>query len=210
MDYGATHRKGVGACALGDTWATSVPMAGSTLRLERADGGVWQLAGEETARFGLVNDYLGYLADRNYSSQTVRAYGFGLLAFCRWLVEQCIELDAVTTVVLLDFLRACREAKVPGRPSGNVVSMSGQPLDRYAAATINHRLSVTWNLAAAEIISLRYDHGLRRCVGQGSAVGEVAGARPERAGRRLVAGVGRSWSCAPDDGRLRAGAGRVP
>lgn len=125
MVYVATHRKGVGACALGDTWATSVPMAESTLRLELADGGVWQLAGEETARFGLVNDYLGYLADRNYSSQTVRAYGFDLLAFCRWLVEQCIELDAVTTVVLLDFLRACREAKVPGRPSGNVVSMSG-------------------------------------------------------------------------------------
>ena len=148
MDYGATHRKGVGACALGDTWATSVPMAESALRLVLADGGVWQLAGEETARFGLVNDYLGYLADRNYSSQTVRAYGFGLLAFCRWLVEQRIELDAVTTVVLLDFLRACREAKVTGRPSGNVVSISGQPLDRYAAATINHRLAAISGLFA--------------------------------------------------------------
>jgi integrase/recombinase XerD len=78
----------------------------------------------------------------------VRAYGFGLLAFCRWLVEQRIELDAVTTVVLLDFLRACREAKVPGRPSGNVVSMSGQPLDRYAAATINHRLAAISGLFA--------------------------------------------------------------
>jgi hypothetical protein len=80
MDYGATHRKVVGACALGDTWATYVPMADSALRLELADGGVWQLAGEQTARFGLVNDYLGYLADRNYSPRTVRAYGCAL----RW------------------------------------------------------------------------------------------------------------------------------
>ncbi|MFJ2444361.1 transposase [Streptomyces sp. NPDC087658] len=30
-------------------------------------------------------------------------------------------------------------------------------------------LTVTWNLTAAEIISLRYDHGLRRCVGHGGA-----------------------------------------
>lgn len=111
------------------------------MRLEQADGGVWRLAGGDAARFGLVNDYLGYLADRNYSPRTVRAYGFDLLALCRWLVEQGVDLDAVTTEVLLDFLRTCREAKVPGRPSGNVVSMSGQPLDRYAAATINHRLA---------------------------------------------------------------------
>ena len=66
-----------------------------------------------------------YLADRNYSPRTVRACGLDLLALCRWLAEQGMGLDAVTTVVLLDFLRACREAKVPGRPSGNVVSMSG-------------------------------------------------------------------------------------
>jgi len=182
-------------------------MTENTLDLERAGGGVWRLAGRDAARFGLVNDYLGYLADRNYSPRTVRAYGFDLLALCRWLVEQGIGLDAVTTVVLLDFLRACREAKVPGRPSGNVVSMSGQPLDRYTAATINHRLSVTWNLAAVEIISLRYDHELRRLVERCSTEGEVAGARSARAGGRLAARVGRSWACAPDDGRLRACAG---
>jgi site-specific recombinase XerD len=113
----------------------------SGLRLEPTDGGGWQLAGRDAAGFGLVNDYLGYLSDRNYSPRTVRAYGFDLLALGRWLVEQGVGLDAVTTVVLLDFLRACREATVPGRPSGNVVTMSGQRLDRYAAATINHRLA---------------------------------------------------------------------
>lgn len=98
------------------------------------------------ARFALVNEYLGYLADRNYSPRTGRAYGFDLLAFCRWLMNEDIALAAVTTEVLLDFLRACRQASVPGRPGGNVVSLSGQRLDRYAASTINHRLAAITGL----------------------------------------------------------------
>ena len=59
----------------------------SGLRLEERDEG-WVLAGRAAARFGLVNEFLGYLADRNYSPRTVRAYGFDLLAFCRWLVAE--------------------------------------------------------------------------------------------------------------------------
>ena len=46
----------------------------------------------------------------------------------------------MTTGVLLRFLAACREARVPGRPGPNVVSLGGRRLDQYAAATINHRL----------------------------------------------------------------------
>ncbi|WP_370147049.1 Tn3 family transposase [Kitasatospora sp. GAS206B] len=71
-------------------------------------------------------------------------------------------------------------------------------------------VSVTWNLTAVEIISLRYDHGLRRCVGHGATGGEVAGTRPARASGRVVAGVERPGPGAPDDRRLRPGAGRVP
>ncbi len=48
------------------------------LRLVERGGG-WVLAGAAAARFGLVDDYLGYLADRNYSPKTVRAYGYDLL-----------------------------------------------------------------------------------------------------------------------------------
>ena len=33
----------------------------------------------------LVNDFLGYLADRGYSPRTVRSYAYDLLAFLRWL-----------------------------------------------------------------------------------------------------------------------------
>ena len=89
----------------------------------------------------MVDEYLGHLLDRNYSRATVRAYGYDLLAFCRWLVEQDLVLEAVTTNVLLDYLKACREASVAGRPGPNVVTMDGQRLDRYAATTINRRLA---------------------------------------------------------------------
>jgi integrase/recombinase XerD len=110
------------------------------LRLEQRDDS-WVLAGRAAGRFGLVNEYLGYLADRSYSPRTVRAYGFDLLAFCRWLAAERIELAEVTTDVLLRFLAACRQARVPGRPGPNVITLGGRRLDQYAAATVNHRLA---------------------------------------------------------------------
>lgn len=114
--------------------------ARAALRLEERGEG-WGLVGESAAGFGLVDEYLSHLLDRNYSRATVRAYGYDLLAFCRWLSEQDVDLAAVDTNVLLDYLRACRETSVPGRPGPNVVTMSGQRLDRYAATTINRRLA---------------------------------------------------------------------
>ena len=111
-----------------------------SLRLEQRDGD-WVLAGSGADRFGLVNEYLAYLADRNYSPRTVRAYGFDLLAFCRWLAAERIELAGVTTEVMLRFLAACRQATVPGRPGPNVIALSGRRLDQYAATTVNHRLA---------------------------------------------------------------------
>lgn len=112
----------------------------SGLRLEEREGG-WALAGLEAGRFVLVDEYLAYLGDRNYSPKTVRAYGYDLLAFCRWLVGEDLPLAEVDTEVLLRFLRACREAKVPGRPGPNVIALSGRRMDQYAATTINRRLA---------------------------------------------------------------------
>jgi integrase/recombinase XerD len=68
----------------------------SGLRLED-DEGCWSLSGPGSEAFSLVNEYLAYLADRNYSPKTVRAYGFDLLAFCRWLRGQDAGLSEVTT-----------------------------------------------------------------------------------------------------------------
>lgn len=113
---------------------------GVALRLEESGEG-WALAGATAGRFRLVDEYLSHLLDRNYSRATVRAYGYDLLAFCRWLVERDVALEDVSTDVLLDYLKACREASVPGRPGPNVVTLDGQRLDRYAATTINRRLA---------------------------------------------------------------------
>ena len=104
-------------------------------------GSDWQLVGIDHSAVTLANEYLSYLADRNYSSQSVRSYGFSLLAFCRWLLAEQIGLEDVSTDVLLRFLAACRQAKVPGRPGPNVVRMDGRRADGYAPATTNLRLA---------------------------------------------------------------------
>lgn len=87
-----------------------VPAAG--LFLEQDDAGVWAIGGAGAERFGLVNDYLSYLADRSYSPRTIRTYGYGLLAFVRWLDSERIDLAEVTTDVLLRFLAACRAERL--------------------------------------------------------------------------------------------------
>ncbi|MDP4510565.1 Tn3 family transposase, partial [Nonomuraea turcica] len=68
---------------------------------------------------------------------------------------------------------------------------------------------VTWNLTVGMIILLS-DHGLRRSIGQhGGAGGEVAGARPARAGGRVAADMDGLGASAPNDRRLRLRPGRV-
>lgn len=122
-------------------YGTSVSMDEAELRVDYIND-TWVLAGPRLAGFQLVNEYLDYLADRNYSSKTVRSYAFSLLAFCRWLSTEKIDLDVVDTKVLLKYLAACRQATVPGRPTPNVVRMDGTRVDGYTPATVNHRLSV--------------------------------------------------------------------
>lgn len=114
--------------------------ATSKLRLESAPPG-WVLCGSGVAGFELVNDYLGHLLDRNYSTATVRAYGYDLLSFCRWLLQEDLELMSVSSSSLVDYLRACREATIPGVGGPNVITLSGHRLDKYAPSTINRRLA---------------------------------------------------------------------
>ena len=130
MDHVATHRDLLGACVWRVRWATSVAVTENTLGLEQAGGGGWQLTGQGAAGFGLVNDYLGYLADRNYSPRTVRAYGFDLLAFVPVAGRAGPRPGRGDNRCAAAVSACCREATVPGRPAGNVVSMSGRPLDR--------------------------------------------------------------------------------
>jgi hypothetical protein len=101
-------------------------MAAGPLRVEQR-GTDWQLVGASVGTFGLINEFLGYLADRAYSPQTVRAYAFDLLAFARWLLEERIALEEITTDVLLRFLAACRTALAAGPPRRQRVLNLGRP-----------------------------------------------------------------------------------
>lgn len=110
------------------------------LRAEPTAEGGWTLTGPAAGRFELVNDYLGYVADRRYAPATVRAYAYDLLAFCRWLVGEGVDLDEVGTATLLRFLAACRVAVLPGQ-AANVFAITDGRNVGYAAATVNRRLA---------------------------------------------------------------------
>jgi len=83
----------------------------SELRVQPAAGG-YTLVGPESA-IEVVNEFLCYLVDRNYSRQTVRAYAFDLLHFLRWLSVDGLALEAVNTDALLCYLTACRTTLLP-------------------------------------------------------------------------------------------------
>ena len=123
--------------------------------------------------------WLQFTANLGRASNTVDAYGRAVedhLAFCLLVgADPATARPDVIAAWIGDMLQR-------PNPRGSSTGL--------ANATIQQRISVTWNLTAADTISLLYDHELRRCVGHRSADGEVAGARPARAGRSLAAGVG--------------------
>jgi site-specific recombinase XerD len=153
------------------------------LRVVR-DGEVWRLSGVDASGFELIDEFLGYLADRNFSPRTGRAYAFDLLAFARWLDAEGVGLAAVDVDVLLRFLTACREARLPGRPGGNVYSIRDGRNAGYAPATINRRLAAISALFAFREMR---DPDARNPVPRGRAARMRAGG--ERSG--LLAHVGR-------------------
>ena len=102
-------------------------------------GGRWRLVDGDGLE--LVNDYLGYLADRGYSPRTERAYAFDLLHFARWLTGEAVAVGEVSTDTLLRYLTFCRTVVLPGRPGGNVVAIKDGRSAGYAPTTINRRLA---------------------------------------------------------------------
>lgn len=150
--------------------------------------------------------FLRELLAAGRSAGTLRSYGMDLLRWWRFLHAVKIAWDRATRLEARDFscwiqvtMKQRRlisrgsnagTANVSGAGAPNPVT--GKPAlgDRYAPATVAHSVLVTWNLTAVEISSLRYDHGLRSRVGHGGVGGEVAGARPSRAGGCLASGVG--------------------
>ena len=113
--------------------------------LERSSGS-WRVSGGDPPLVRLPNEYLGYLEDRNYSPRTIRTYGYGLVAFCRWLAETNRGLEALVTDDVLAFLSACRAERVRGRPGPNVVDLAGNRTHRLAPSSINLRLAAVTGL----------------------------------------------------------------
>ena len=103
--------------------------------------GRWRLDGAGPADLPVINEFLGYVADRGYSPRTERAYAFDLLAFARWLVDQDLTVGGVTTDALLRFLTFCRAAVLPGQAGGNVVPLRTGRSTGYAPSTINRRMA---------------------------------------------------------------------
>src|ERR1035437_7058427 len=110
------------------------------VRLGRS-GDDWALACADEKLVADANAYLGYLADRNYSPRTIRTYGYGLLAFTRWLHTSALTVEEVSTDDVLAFLTACRQETVKGRPGPNVIDLNGNRTDRLAPGSIKLRLA---------------------------------------------------------------------
>jgi site-specific recombinase XerD len=115
------------------------------LTVEKCEGR-WALVGTAAERFTVINDYLGYLADRAYSELTIRSYAFDLLSFARWLLQEGVGVHDVTTELLLRFLTHCRTARLPQRPGDNVFSIRDGRNTGYAPTTINRRLAAVSGL----------------------------------------------------------------
>ena len=107
--------------------------------IERRIGGYRLVGPEQTV--GVVNEFLCYLTDRNYSRQTVRAYAFDLLHFFRWLSVDGLVLENVNTDALLRYLTACRTTLLPHQQGADVYSIRDGRNAGYAARTINRRLA---------------------------------------------------------------------
>jgi site-specific recombinase XerD len=103
--------------------------------------GRWRLDGPGPSDLAVINEFLGYVADRGYSPRTERAYAFDLLAFARWLADQDLTVGQVAIDDLLRFLTFCRTAVLPGQVGGNVVPLRTGRSSGYAPATINRRLA---------------------------------------------------------------------
>jgi site-specific recombinase XerD len=146
------------------------------LVVEHHDG-EWVLAGAGFDGLDLVNDFLGYLSDRNYAALTVRAYAFDLLHFARWMVAEGLSLEAVDTDVLLRYLAACRAQLLPHQHGANVFSIRDGRSAGYAPRTVNRRLTTLSGLFTFREMR---DPAARNPVPRGREAGRTA--RGERGG----------------------------
>ena len=99
------------------------------LRVEQR-GQNWVVAGDSAGGFGLLNEFLAHLADRNNTPRTLRAYAFDLQHFARWQLDEGLSDDEHRPILLAvsdngpqmtsgstrEFMALCAIAQHFGRP----------------------------------------------------------------------------------------------
>ena len=65
----------------------------------------YRLKDDQGAEVQPLNEFLDMLATRGFSQRTLRTYGYCLLNFWRWFTQQGFELEGITEVELLDYIR---------------------------------------------------------------------------------------------------------
>ena len=175
---GGPRRSALGVGVVSGVRATAVEMleADTELVAERRDGG-WVIAGTGFDGLGAINDFLGYLADRNYAALTVRAYAYDLLHFARWMAGEGLALEVVDTSVLLRYIAACRAQLLPRQHGGNVFSIRDGRSVGYAPRTVNRRLATLSSLFTFREMR---DPAARNPVPRGREAGRTS--RGQRAG----------------------------
>jgi site-specific recombinase XerD len=141
----------------------------------------YALVGADGEPLEPVQDYLAELLAGDCSPLTLKSYAFDLLAWFRFLAAAGVGWQHATRGHVRDWVLALRSRPNPQRTrgGGRVAARAGNPHSGtpsqrtgYAAATINHRLSVVAGF---------YQHHAR--LGSGPAVNPVPDDAP-RGGRR--------------------------
>ncbi len=85
------------------------------------------------AEVGEVNEFLDAQATRGLSVRSLRAYGYSLLNFWRWITKEGKDLPTLQEADLLDYIRFQKRG-------------SGNQNTEVAPKTVNHRLTVVRSL----------------------------------------------------------------
>ena len=108
-----------------------------SIRAAEVRAGRWKLTG--AGELSLINDFLGYVADRGYSPRTVRAYAFDLLHFARWLaVRRHRPGRGRTPMCCCGTWRRTGPSAADGQHE-NVIPLARGSASGFAPATINRR-----------------------------------------------------------------------
>ena len=146
-----------------DVAALELPALGC---VERGESGIWTMRAADGTAVTAVQWFLADLAATDAADSTLRSYAYDLLRWFRFLAAIDVEWSRATRRDVRDFVRWFRGApnaqrargdKWSSRPGAGTLNLqTGKAYlsEGYAPRTINHALSVTWNLAAVKIISL--------------------------------------------------------